>query len=40
MFEEELKELLNSETQAYSLLKYINNDEFEAELISFTKKDL
>lgn len=38
MFEEELKELLNSETQAYSLLKYINNDEFEAELISFTKK--
>ena len=38
MFEEELKDLLNSEMQAYSLLKYIDNSEFETELISFTKK--
>lgn len=38
MFEEELEELLCCETQAYSLLKYIDNDKFESELISFTRK--
>jgi len=38
MFEEKLKELLNSDNQSYSLLEYLNNDDFEAELITFTKK--
>ena len=38
MFEEELNELLNSKTQAYSLLKHLNDQSFEDELISFTKK--
>lgn len=38
MFEEELNELLNSKTQAYSLLKHLNDPIFEDELILFTKK--
>ena len=38
MFEEELEELLNNEKQAYSLLKYLDNEDFEKELIIFTKK--
>ena len=38
MFEEELKELINSKTQAYSLLKHLNDPIFEDEIISFTKK--
>ena len=38
MFEEELNELLNSKTQADSLLKHLNDPIFEVELILFTKK--
>lgn len=37
MFEEELNEILNSEMQAYSLLKYLNDKNFEEEIVSFTK---
>lgn len=37
MFDEELQFLLNSPVQAYSLLKYLGNEDFERELIKFTQ---
>ena len=37
MFEEILKEILDSDEQAYSLIEYVGNAEFESELIEFTK---
>lgn len=38
MFREILDELVNNETQAYSLQKYIGDNEFENEIIEYTKK--
>ena len=38
MFEKELNELLNDDKVAYSLLKFLNNEKFEEELINFSKK--
>ncbi|MBQ7225528.1 MAG: hypothetical protein IJX02_02875 [Clostridia bacterium] len=37
MYENRLEEILNSEFKAYELLDFIDNDEFEKELIEFTQ---
>lgn len=38
MFKDELEKLLNDEMPAYSLMQYLNNQEFETELLAWTKK--
>ncbi|MGM9665873.1 MAG: hypothetical protein ACI3XX_04980 [Eubacteriales bacterium] len=40
MYENRLEEILNSEFKAYELLDFIDNDEFENELIDFTQKGI
>lgn len=38
MFKDELEKLLNDKMPAYSLMEYLNNQEFETELLAWTKK--